>query len=37
MNLAMLIENFHLPHLNQNTNTDEAYNQLNFQLQEMLD
>ena len=37
VNPAMLIENFHTPLLNQNTNTNEAYNQLNLQLQEMLD
>ena len=37
VNPSMLIKNFHLPHLNQNTNTNEAYNQLNLQLQEMLD
>ena len=33
----MLMENSHPPHLNQNTNTNEAYNQLDLQLQEMLD
>ena len=37
VNPATLIENFHPPHLNQNANTNEAYNQLNLQLQEMLD
>ena len=31
------MENFHPPHLNQYTNTNEAYYQLNLQLQEMLD
>ena len=35
--LAMLMENFHLPHLEQNTNTNEAHNQINLWLQEMLD
>ena len=30
------MENFHPPHLNQNTNTNEAHNQLNLWLQEML-
>ena len=33
----MLIKNFHPPHLNHNTTTNEAYNQCNLQLQEMLD
>ena len=37
VSLATLMENFHPPHLNQNTNTNEAHNQLNLQLQEMLD
>ena len=31
------MENFHPPHLKQNTNTNEDHNQLNLQLQEMLD
>ena len=34
---AMLMENFHPLHLNQNTITSEAYDQLNLQLQEMLE
>ena len=34
---ATLMENFHPPHLEQNTNTNEAYNQLNLWLQEMFD
>ena len=33
----MLMENFHPPHLEQNTSTNEAHNQLNIWLQEMLD
>ena len=37
VNPAMLMENFHPPHFNWNTNTNEAYNHLNLQLQEMLD
>ena len=37
MSLATLMENFHPPHLEQNTNTNEDYNQLNLRLQEMLD
>ena len=31
------MEHFHLPHLEQNTNTNEAHNQFNLRLQEMLD
>ena len=34
---ATLMENFHPPHLEQNTNTNKAHNQLYLQLQEMLD
>ena len=34
---ATLMGNLHPPHLNQKTNTNETYNQLNLQLQEMLD
>ena len=37
VSLGMLIKNFHPPHLEQNTNTNETNNQLNLQLQEMLD
>ena len=37
VNQATLMENFHQPDLNQNTNINEAYNQLILQLQEMLD
>ena len=37
VNPAMLMGNFHPPHLHQNANTNETYNQLNLQLQEMLD
>ena len=37
VSLAMLMENFHPPHLKQNINTNEAHNQLNLQLQDMLD
>ena len=32
-----LMGNFHPPHLEQNTNTNKAHNQLNLWLQEMLD
>ena len=37
VNPAIQMENFHPPHLNGNTNTNKAYNQLNLQLQKMLD
>ena len=37
VNQAMRIKNFHPSHLKQKTNTNEAYSQLNLQLQEMLD
>ena len=37
VNLAMLMESCHPPHLKQNTNTNAAHKQLNLQLQEMLD
>ena len=31
------MENFHPPHLEENTNTTESHNQINLQLLEMLD
>ena len=37
VNRATLMENFHQPDLNQNTNISEAKNQLTFLQQEMLD
>ena len=37
VNPATLMENFHQPELNQNTNVSEAYDQLSLKLQEMLD
>ena len=37
MDLATLMENFHEPELNQNTNVSEAYDQFSLKLQEMVD